>query len=685
MRLDHPTLPPPVSRPWIAVAVAVWALAALVAEEKTPDPLSRGRHQMEGVLTGDVVDGRFGPWVIVETGGSRLLLDLPSDPGLAAGDRVRFEGIADGVSAMARGQWHSSVLKVTDIEKLGGPESAVVAAGNLVRDHVMERLRPFDDGRALLAGFLIGDVTELDLSDVEAMRLSGLSHFVAVSGSNVAMFLVLLSVAAGPLALGPRRRAVIGLLGLPVYVAATRFEPSVLRASLMAGLALVGRLVGVVLEAWQLLALAVIVLLALDPDLTGNVGFQLSVAATAGVLVGARWPVPGGKVQKALMVTVGAQLAVAPLLVVHFGSIPLLSPVANLVAAPLVAGSTMLGAIGVVGPSLLVDISSWMAGLVLSLARGASSWPQLTAGPVIGLGLAGLVAARWKPVRTVVVAVGALVVAVGVIGPPRELPEVGAVVLDVGQGDAILLHGGQGRFALVDGGPDPVVLRSRLRSYGVTALELVVLTHVHADHVAGLVGLVGEVVIGEAWMALDPHETTTSREFVSLLEQLAVSNRAPQVGEIHHIGSLAVEVVAPRRRYASPNDQSIVVLVHGPTQTMLLSGDIEVIAQRELTGLRADVLKVPHQGAATTDPEWLESVGATLAVISVGPNQFGHPADWVIDLLEQSGATVHRTDEDGDIPVDLGRPPTSGSEARIWAIASQVRSSRQVPTEVERI
>jgi competence protein ComEC len=86
---------------------------------------------------------------------------------------------------------------------------------------------------------------------------------------------------------------------------------------------------------------------------------------------------------------------------------------------------------------------------------------------------------------------------------------------------------------------------------------------------------------------------------------------------------------------------------------MLLSGDIEQVAQAELAHLRADVLKVPHQGAATSDPVWLTEVGAELAVISVGPNDFGHPADWVVKLLEESGAEVLRTDRDHDVVVPL--------------------------------
>jgi competence protein ComEC len=126
------------------------------------------------------------------------------------------------------------------------------------------------------------------------------------------------------------------------------------------------------------------------------------------------------------------------------------------------------------------------------------------------------------------------------------------------------------------------------------------------------------------------------------------------MGDQYRLGDLNLTVEGPIRRYASPNDQSIVVTVAGPTRSMLLAGDIETVAQSELGHLRADVLKVPHQGAATSDPEWLRRVNADLAIISVGPNDFGHPSEGVIAALEESGAIVVRTDVAGDVLVPLG-------------------------------
>jgi competence protein ComEC len=421
----------------------------------------------------------------------------------------------------------------------------------------------------------------------------------------------------------------------------------------MAGIALGGRLVGVVFEAWQLFSLAVIVLLVLTPSLTASAGFQLSVAATAGVLIGARWPIEGGMVRRALAVTIGAQVAVAPLLLTHFGTVPMMSPIVNLVSGPVVAASTLIGAVGVAGIPMLIGPAAWLANLVLVLARGAMTWPQLEAIPLGGVLLALVGVVRWPSLRPTIAMGGAAVVVLLVLGGGAAIPDPGVVVLDVGQGDAILIHGGDGSFALVDGGPDELVILDRMRKYGVDQLDLVILSHVHADHATGLAGLVGKIPIGQVWMATDPHVTGASERLRSALAEYSVPVFEPSAGDSFHLGALTLRVEGPVRRYASPNDQSIVLTVLGPTRTMLLVGDIEVVAQAELSHLRADVLKVPHQGAATSDSEWLEMVGADLAVISVGPNSFGHPALWVIDVLEESGAEVVRTDEVGDVVVPL--------------------------------
>lgn len=639
--------------PWVAVATSAVALSATLSVAKV-EPLDSGEVTLEGTMTTDIISGPYGPWAMMTTDEGPVLVDLDSEHEVSRGDRIRVEGSSSGRPGVARGQPHRGAVRVRELEVLAPSSSPLLVAGTVVRDRVIERSPPTSPGRALLTGFMIGDTSGLDPVDMAAMRKAGLAHFTAVSGRNVALFLGLLFLAAGPLGFDSRRRAVVGLVGLPIYAAATAFTPSVLRASVMAAVALAGRLLGIVLETWQLLALAVVLLMVADPGFTSSVGLQLSAAGTAGVLMGARWPLRHGMVRRALAVSLGAQIAVTPLLLLHFGEVPLGSPLANLLAAPLVAAATLVGAVGVAGPGALVGVAAWLCELVLMLARSVATWPQLHVTGVVVAVAAGVLAVRLRPLRGVIALAGACFLVVALAAPLTRLPATGAMVLDVGQGDAILLVGGDNRFAMFDAGPNPTLTHDKLTQHGVGSLELVILSHVHADHIEGLLGVVGRVPIGKVWAAFEPHETASSRAVLSALAEHGVPVETPQVGATHQLGELRLEVLGPIRRYASTNDQSIVVMVHGPERRMLLTGDIEGVAQTDLMGVTADVLQVPHHGSATSDPEWLSQVGADLAFISLGAeNRLGHPADVVVETLVATGATVLRTDLNGDLRVDL--------------------------------
>lgn len=628
-------------------------------------PTPPGTVHLKVRLLGDPRAGEHGWWALSvadppEAGRPEsvpMLLAFDAPPPGQAGERLRIEGRRTDRTGHARGNPYSGVVQVDQVARVEPDGATWWTAGNMVRARALERLRDRGPERALLAGFLVGDTTGVPAADMEAMRRTGLTHLVAVSGSNVSLFLTLTLVAAGPLASGPRRRAVAGLIALMVLVVATRWEPSVVRASTMAGLMLAGRVGGWALDPATALAVTVIGVVAVSGELATDVGFALSALATLGVLLGAglqpvSLPRP---VATVLGATVGAQLAVAPLLLTVFGTIPLLSPLTNLVAVPVVAATTATGAVAVaVGAEPLIELSARGAGLVLFVARTGAAWPQVAWG---GLALLAAAAALTLfPRLRSLLAIGlAAAVAAVLLAGPASLPSPGAVVLDVGQGDAILVASSAGRRMLVDGGPDPARLEEKLLRYGVTRLDLVVLTHVHADHAAGLEAVLGRRAVGEVWLPTPPHETTASRTIRRLVGELGLVARPPPVGRVVPLGDLAIEVLGPRRRYASPNDQSIVMRISAPGgPRLLLTGDVETHAQQDLTGLQADILKVPHQGAATSDLGWLEGVGADWAIISVGPNDFGHPAPEVVATLEKFRARVSRTDRDGDVVIRLG-------------------------------
>lgn len=587
-----------------------------------------------------------------------LLLSLAEEPEAVARDVVQVRGVMSARTGHAGGSPYSGVVTVGSIEVVAAPQPPWWRAGNAVRARTLAAVTGRDRAHALLGGFLVGDTSEVPEADMEAMRRSGLSHLVAVSGSNVALFLTLSMLAAGPLASGPRRRAVAGLAALVVLVVATRWEPSVVRASVMAGLVLAGRVGGWVVDGATALAVTVVIVLAVSGELATDVGFTLSVLATGGVMAGV--PLVGrhmpGHLGTVLGATVGAQVTVAPVLVAAFGAVPLLSPLTNLVAIPVVAASTAVGAVGVgVGSELVVAVAAVGAELVLAVAAMTAGWPQVGwIGTAVVVMAASATAVR--RLRPLVAVVGATVVALVLLGGFGRPPLPAAVVLDVGQGDAILVLSGDGPTMLVDAGPDPALLEGKLAEYGVDRIDLVVLTHVHADHASGLEAVLGRRPVGELWFPGPPHETGASRQARELARTHGVTVGAAPVGGVFAFGDLTVEVLAPVRRYASPNDQSVVLRVRaGQGPRLLLTGDIETHAQDDLAGVEAEILKVPHQGGATSDLEWLSDVDASWAIISVGPNDFGHPAPDVIDVFEESGARISRTDLDGDVVVPLSR------------------------------
>jgi competence protein ComEC len=399
-------------------------------------------------------------------------------------------------------------------------------------------------------------------------------------------------------------------------------------------------------------------LLLTAPQLIFDVGFQLSALATAGLLVGShvwsdRWPAP---LWRLLGATIAAQLAVTPLLLWQFGSVPAFSAIANVAAAPLVTLGTAAGwgriFTGLVG---LDRCAEMMAHVVLRLAEWAAQLPQV--GAVGAVGLVGLLMVlRWR--TSVAIAVATIALGISSITPgPPSVPT--AVFLDIGQGDAVLLRSPRGELIAVDTGSDPVAYRAALRRHGVGHIDLLILTHGDNDHIGGVAALPGRVPVGRVWYP----DFTPQGPWAELLAELETSITPVISGMTATIGDFRLEALGPRRRYASDNDGSVVVWVEVHGQSLLLAGDIEAVAQVELPVLHPDVLLIPHHGSATTDLDWLAETIGPLAVLSYGENSYGHPSSGVVDTLETLPTRIMRT-EDGDVIVEFERVALRGAAVR---------------------
>ena len=236
--------------------------------------------------------------------------------------------------------------------------------------------------------------------------------------------------------------------------------------------------------------------------------------------------------------------------------------------------------------------------------------------------------------------------------------------LDVGQGDSTLLTSPEGATVLVDAGPDRDVVARELVALGIHRLDVVVATHPHADHVEGFASVLARFAVGLLLVPGCPDDVVTAADLDRLFADEGLRPVVARAGMAFAVADLRLEVLSPDRCWqgtnSDTNNDSVVLLASVGGDRVLLSGDLEVDAQQVLldrgVDVRAAVLKVPHHGGATSLPEFLAAVGATVAVVSVGqPNDYGHPVPEMLEALRAAGARVLRTDELGTIVVTLER------------------------------
>jgi len=541
------------------------------------------------------------------------------------------------------------------------------------------------DTAGLLPGLVLGDTSRLSPTLRSDFRTTGMTHLVAVSGANVAIVLGAVLVLARWLQLGPRAGPAAAGLALAGFVVLARPSPSVLRAAAMGLVVVLALVTGRARAALPALSAAVLGLLLIEPALSRSIGFALSVAATAGLLVLAppwrarfarRLP---GWLADAVAVPLAAQCACAPLIAAMSAQVSLVAVPANLLAAPAVVPATLFGVLTALAAPwfaplgrLLAEVAGVPTGFIVTVAQvgarlpgAALPWPAggtgaalLTVASVMGVlvvsSAAGRRLAAAAAASALLVAVAARAVTPG--WPPRGWQ---LVTCDVGQGDALVLSAGRGTAVVVDAGPDPELLGRCLRALGVRRVPLVVLTHLHADHVEGLPALlrthrVAEVEVGP--LEEPPEEWLRVAGWVR-----AAGARLTRVadGELRSLGDLRWQVLAPARAFSgtnsNPNNSSIVLRVQLAGFTALLTGDVEPPAQRTLLEahadlLRADVLKVPHHGSDHQEPRFLDAVSASVALTSVGAgNTYGHPSARTLERLAADGARSYRTDRDGAV------------------------------------
>ncbi|HHT04701.1 MAG TPA: DNA internalization-related competence protein ComEC/Rec2 [Hydrogenispora sp.] len=567
----------------------------------------------------------------------------------------------------------------------------------------------------ILHGMLMGR-REPGLSALTFERV-GVAHLLSVSGLHLTFWLSLFWGLGKALRLPDRVLGVLAVPAVVLFLLVAGGGAPALRAGIMGLLALFGDLTQRRTHRPLHLAIAAVMILLLRPLEIFAFGFWLSFAACVGLLVVyPRWEqswaaYPMFAKGRPFFLSLAAQMMVAPLIAKVYGGFSLVAPLANLILVPLAGLAVQIGLVAALsglvflplarllnaGNAVILD-GFWQLTIFLASWPGYlrfPPWPWLTVGATYGVIFLLTWGMTVNPVTKkrrlplfyilLILAVIGLVVTgyylVQDLKPCLEL-----VFFDVGQGDALLISAPGDYHILVDGGEMGAYareIRPYLQAQGIRALDLVVVTHPHEDHLGGVVRLLedGRIEVAQILESGYTHTTRLYERFLTLTQERGIPLRQAVEGTTLQVGALKGLVLHPPPTPwtgVDLNNNSLVLLLDWHSVRILLTGDVEDLGEARLLaeygdGLRANLLKVGHHGSATgTGRAWLQKVQPELAVISVGAgNSFGHPEPVVLSRLDEAGARVYRTDQRGRLTFRI-RPARRGGPAQI-EVQSEVR------------
>jgi competence protein ComEC len=581
---------------------------------------------------------------------------------------------------------------------------------------------------SLAQGILLGMRGNIPDELNQDFTRSGTAHLLAISGLNIGIMAGIL-LAVGLWLFGRRHYLYVWLaLGaIWFYTVITGMNPPVVRGAIMASLFLIAEALGRQRSAVAALTLAAAVMVGISPYILGDASFQLSFLAMAGLIfiypvfsslgrkiVSSKIGEEGFSVSLAnvtvdtMSATLGAIIAVWPLIAYYFGLFSLVGPLATFLAMPalpvIIATGTVTAVVGLASLPVAQALGwltwpflSYMILVISGLGTPSISsikvgWisPSFIIGYYAALAAAVWIHSRWGKRRSMVSGtaglmkgnvslssglsqsirwtIGPLLVLAALVSyTAATMPgnELRVSFLNVGEGDAILIQKGS-RQILIDGGPSPQAISlelSRQMPFWDKTIDLVVLTHPHQDHLAGLMEVMRRYRVKQVLYPELDYTSPSFDEILRLTREKDVKSTAARAGQQIDMGNgVVIEVLNPPSELITGTESdidnnSVALILRDGKVSFLLTADIMSDTEWELLRERADlagtVLKVAHHGSDTsTTPEFLAVVNPRVAVISCGAgNKFGHPSETIVKRLgERVGkGNVYRTDTDGTI------------------------------------
>lgn len=587
------------------------------------------------------------------------------------------------------------------VEKLkSGNKYSILRLISIIRQNLQKKIeKHFSSSRpstissqgAVLEALLLGERRRMDDSISRSLQSAGTYHLFAISGAHIAIISFLLFSVLRVLQVPNRLSYLILMAILVFYAFLVEGRPSVMRATIMTLAFLLGKIIWSNVNLINTISISAFFLLLLNPFSLFSAGFQLTFIATLSIIllfprIIKYFPKLPLRISEIFVLSLTAQLGIIPIMASVFHRVTFSSLVLNYAALPLVGAIMACGYIFLplsffshFLSQLLAKAIAFLINLLLSSSHLLDWFPSIsyripTPHMVTIISyflflLLLLLPPKMKKQKLIFLLCFLISIAVLISYPfPSISKDLKFTLIDVGQGESILVEFPGKKKMLIDGGGlqqgtfdiGENVVSPFLWKKGIKKIDYLVLTHAHADHLNGLKAIARNFKITEYWEAFSPTEDETYKEFIKLLSSSSYSKRLFR-GDVHLESSIRIDILHPEKGdtfvYAIQNDHSLVLRLSYGQTAFLLPGDIGKDAETEILNttkeIKSQLLKSPHHGSnSSSSMAFLLKVAPQIVIISVGEgNMYGFPDQEVLDSYEKVGAKIYRTDLHGAIEV----------------------------------